>query len=168
MGVAHFVDVGMRELHQAGSADIPRVVAAGYQIRPDLAEAYEGLFLDFPTMSGLVAGVRGPDNLRHVVRLLAQHHVDVIKIFASERAGTPQTDPLKRTFSDEEVRAVVEEARRAGLSVAAHAHTNEASRGAVLAGVHSIEHGTDLSDETLAWCIPCMAVSIGTTMPRAG
>jgi len=82
--------------------------------------------------------------------LLAERHVNLIKIFATERAGTPQTDPLKRTFTDEELTAVVDEARKVGLSVAAHAHSDEAARAAVLAGVHSIEHGTYLSDETLA------------------
>jgi imidazolonepropionase-like amidohydrolase len=150
MGGPHLVDVGMRELHHAGLTDIPEVVAAGYQIRPDLAEAYEAFFLDFPNMSGLMSGVRGSDNLRHVVRLLAERHVNLIKIFATERAGTPQTDPLKRTFTDEELAAVVDEGGKVGLSVAAHAHSDEAARAAVLAGVHSIEHGTYLSDETLA------------------
>ena len=150
LGSPHFVDVGMRELHHAGLTDIPEVVAAGYQIRPDLAEAYEAFFLDFPSMSGLMSGVRGSDNLRHVVRLLAERHVNLIKIFATERAGTPQTDPLKRTFTDEELAAVVDEGGKVGLSVAAHAHSDEAARAAVLAGVHSIEHGTYLSDETLA------------------
>jgi len=46
--------------------------------------------------------------------------------------------------------AIVDEARKAGLPVAAHAHGDEGARGAVLAGVHSIEHGTYLSDDTLA------------------
>jgi len=80
MGGPHLADVGMRELHHAGLTDIPEVVAAGYQIRPDLAEAYEAFFLDFPNMSGLMSGVRGSDNLRHVVRLLAERHVNLIKI----------------------------------------------------------------------------------------
>jgi len=44
----------------------------------------------------------------------------------------------------------VDEARKFGLPVAAHAHSDEGARGAVLAGVRSIEHGTYVSDETLA------------------
>jgi len=101
-------------------------------------------------MNQFMSGLRGSDNLRSVVRLLAEHHVDLIKILATERAGTPQTDPRKRTFTDEEMAAIVDEARKAGLPVAAHAHGDEGARGAVLAGVHSIEHGTYLSDDTLA------------------
>jgi imidazolonepropionase-like amidohydrolase len=45
--------------------------------------------------------------------------------------------------------AVVDEAHKAGLWVAAHAHGDEGAAAAVRAGVHSIEHGTYLSDETL-------------------
>jgi imidazolonepropionase-like amidohydrolase len=140
----------MRELHRAGLTDIPEVVAAGYQIRPDLSQGNGDFFLDFPGMNPFMSGLRGSENLRSVVRLLAEHHVDLIKILATERAGTPQTDPRKRTFTDEEMVAIVDEARKAGLPVAAHAHGDEGARGAVLAGVHSIEHGTYLSDDTLA------------------
>jgi len=150
LGSSYFTDVGMRELHRAGLTDIPEVVAAGYQIRPDLSQGNGDFFLDFPGMSRFMSGLRGSENLRSVVRLLAEHHVDLIKILATERAGTPQTDPRKRTFTDEEMVAIVDEARKAGLPVAAHAHGDEGARGAVLAGVHSIEHGTYLSDDTLA------------------
>jgi len=140
----------MRELHRAGLTDIPEVVAAGYQIRPDLSQGNGDFFLDFPGMNPFMSGLRGSENLRSVVRLLAERHVDLIKTLATERAGTPQTDPRKRTFTDEEMVAIVDEARKAGLPVAAHAHGDEGARGAVLAGVHSIEHGTYLSDDTLA------------------
>jgi len=150
LGSSYFTDIGMRELHRAGLTDIPEVVAAGYQIRPDLSQGNGDFFLDFPGMNRFMSGLRGSENLRSVVRLLAEHHVDLIKILATERAGTPQTDPRKRTFTDEEMVAIVDEARKAGLPVAAHAHGDEGARGAVLAGVHSIEHGTYLSDDTLA------------------
>jgi len=150
LGVNHFVDVGMRELHNAGWTDLPAVVAAGYQVRPDLGTVFSGFLLDFPNLNRIVSGLRGSDDLRIVVRVLAEHHVDLIKILATERAGTPDTDPRKRTFTDEEMSAIVDEARKAGLNVAAHAHSDEGARGAVLAGVHSIEHGTYLSDDTLA------------------
>ena len=149
LGVPHFADVGLRELHRNGVTDIPEVVAAGYQIRPDLPEAFPDFFLDFPGMNRFLSGLRGAENLRSVVRALAEHHVDFIKILATERAGTPQTDPRKRTFTDEEMAAIVDEARKAGIPVTAHAHGDEGARGAVLGGVRSIEHGTYLSDETL-------------------
>ena len=109
LGVEHFVDVGMRELHKAGWTDIPAVVAAGYQIRPDLGTVEPGFLLDFPDLNRFQSGLRGSDDLRIVVRVLTEHHVDLIKILATERAGTPETDPRKRTFTDEEISAIVDE-----------------------------------------------------------
>src|SRR5215468_4465011 len=76
--------------------------------------------------------------------------VNVIKVMATERAGLPDTDPRKRVFNDEEIAAVVDEARKSGVYVAAHAHGDEGAYAAVKAGVRSIEHGTYLSDRTLA------------------
>src|ERR1051326_552137 len=146
MGVSHFVDVGFRELHRNGAADIPDFIAAGYHVRPRPAEE---LYLDFPKLYDVVRGVSGPANVRRVVRANLDHGVQVIKILATERAGTPDTDPRKRTFSDEEMAAIVDEAKSAGIQVAAHAHGDEGAAGAVRAGVRSIEHGTYLSDDTL-------------------
>ncbi len=146
MGTDHFVDIGLRELNHAGVADLPDVVAAGYHVRTHLSEAF---FVEFPGMNDLMGGLSGTQNVRRVVRALIDRGVNVIKILATERAGTPETDPRKRVFTDEELAAIVDEARKSGIPVAAHAHGDEGARAAVLAGVHSIEHGTFLSDETL-------------------
>jgi imidazolonepropionase-like amidohydrolase len=147
MGVSHYVDVGFRELHRNGDFDIPDFIAAGYHVRPHPAEE---LFLDFPRLIDLMHGVSGTAAVRRVVKANLDHGVQVIKILATERAGTPDTDPRKRTFTDDEMAAIVDEAKSAGLSVAAHAHGDEGAAGAVRAGVRSIEHGTYISDATLA------------------
>lgn len=147
MGVSHFVDVGIRALHRAGVADLPDVVAAGYHVRRRPAEE---LFLDAPGLHPLMAGIHGADEVRRVVRMLVENDVDVLKVMATERAGTPDTDPMLRMLTDEELEAAVVEASRAGRAVAAHAHTDEGARAAVQAGVGSIKHGTLLSDTTLA------------------
>jgi imidazolonepropionase-like amidohydrolase len=47
---------------------------------------------------------------------------------ATERAGLPDTDPRKRVFTDEELAAAVDEARKSGIYVTAHAHGDEAPR----------------------------------------
>ena len=52
-------------------------------------------------------------------------------------------------LSDAELAAAVDEARKAGIAVASHAHGDEGAAAAVRAGVNTIEHGTYLSDETL-------------------
>jgi imidazolonepropionase-like amidohydrolase len=145
-GVNHFADIGMRELNHKGVVDVPDVIAAGYHIRPHPAEDF---FLDFPQDADLMAGVHGTDAVRRMVREMVSRGVNRIKVMATERAGTPETDPRIRVFDDDELGAIVDEANRAGLWVVAHAHGDEGAAAAVLAGVHSIEHGTYLSDETL-------------------
>jgi imidazolonepropionase-like amidohydrolase len=148
LGVNHFFDIGVRELNHAGVADLPDVVAAGYHVRPRPAEE---LFIDIPKLGALMGKpVSGTENVRRVVRAQIERGVNVIKVMATERAGLPDTDPRKRVFTDEEIAAVVDEARKSGVYVAAHAHGDEGAYAAVKAGVRSIEHGTYLSDRTLA------------------
>jgi imidazolonepropionase-like amidohydrolase len=146
MGVNHFADIGIRELNHAGVSDVPDIVAAGYHVRPHPADEF---FLDFPQLADLMGGVHGAESVRRMVRAMASRGVNVIKVMATQRAGLPETDPRLREFSDEELNAVVDEANKAGLWVAAHAHGDEGAAAAVRAGVHSIEHGTFLSDDTL-------------------
>ncbi len=147
MHVEHFLDVQIRDAHRGGDERLPDVVAAGYQVRPDMFAAF---FEDFPELADMKARVAGADNLRRVVRAMASKGVDHIKFLATERAGTPETDPRLRTFSDEEVTAIVDEARRQGLPASAHAHGDEGARAAVAAGARSLEHGTWISDATFA------------------
>lgn len=147
LGVDHFVDVGMRELSRAGVADVPDVLAAGYHVRPRPSEA---LWLDAPMVAAVRDGVSGEEDVRLMVRTLIERGADVIKIMATERAGLPETDPRKRVYSEEELAAAVDEARKSGKTVAAHAHGDEGGAAAVRAGVRTIEHGTYLSDQTLA------------------
>lgn len=146
LGVNHFADIGMRELNHEGVVNVPDFVAAGYHVRPHPADDF---FMDFPKLAELMAGVQGAENIRRMVRAQAERGVNVIKIMATERAGLPDTDPRKRVFTDEELSAAVDEARKAGLGVAAHAHGDVGARAAVIAGVRSIEHGTYLTDATL-------------------
>jgi len=145
-GVNHFADIGMRELNHKGVVDVPDIVAAGYHIRTHPADDY---FIDFPQDADLMGGVHGTEAVRRMVREMVSRGVDRIKVMATERAGTPETDPRVRVFNDEELAAIVDEANKTRLWVVAHAHGNEGAAAAVRAGVHSIEHGTYLSDDTL-------------------
>ena len=61
----------------------------------------------------------------------------------------PNTDPRKQVYTEEELRAVVDEAKAKNVPVQAHAHGAEGALAAVKAGVRSIEHGTYLTDEAL-------------------
>ncbi len=145
LGVEHYVDIGLRELHRGGMFTIPEVVACGYQIRPDLPEQF---ILDHPTLSALRPKLSGTESIHLAVKANLDRGVDCIKLLATERAGTANTDPNKRTFSDQELKAAVRAA--GGKRVAAHAHEAGGVEAAVRAGVHTIEHGTYVTDQTLA------------------
>ncbi len=147
MGVDRFVDVDIAERHRAGATHLPHVVAAGYQVRRRPSEA---LFIDFPTLIHLRSGVAGASAVQQIVRANASRGAQVVKVMATERAGMVDADFRRRALNDEELRAAVEEARRLGLPVAAHAHTDDGARAAILAGVRTIEHGTLMSESTLA------------------
>lgn len=147
MGTSHYADVGMRDLQAAGFAETPEYKAAGYHVRPQMAE---GFFQDHPELGYLDDGaVGGPEAVRAVAKAVISRGVDFVKTNATERAGLPNTDPRKQLFGATEVGVMVEEADAAGITVAAHAHGDAGGRAAVEAGVRSIEHGTYLSETTL-------------------
>ena len=74
--------------------------------------------------------------LRRVVRDQIGRGADWIKVYADS------WDPERRpTFSEEELKLIVETAESAGCPVSAHAMTKEGMRRAALAGVETIEHG---------------------------
>ena len=146
-GVAGYVDVGLRELAKKGAIPGPDVLAAGYHVRPQLAEE---AFLSDPVLSPFMnGGVTTADAIRQVVRVNLSHGVDWIKTTSTERAGLPETDPRRQLYTDAEVKVMVEEAALKGISVMAHAHGEEGALAAVQAGVRSIEHGTYLSEDAL-------------------
>lgn len=170
MGVAYYMDVGLRELQRAGHLEGPELMAAGYHVRPPAGDAF---FIAHPELGGYrEGGIRGDEAVRAAVRAITERGVDFVKTNATERAGLPETDPRKRFYSDAELRAIVETASAAGVGVAAHAHGDEGARGAVLAGVRSIEHGTYMSESTLramadrgTFLVPTVAIVTDLTIP---
>jgi imidazolonepropionase-like amidohydrolase len=91
------------------------------------------------------------DDIVRTVRRLLRMGADVIKVSASGGSGSPTDDPDDVGITEGQVRLIrrlVDE--RGGRPITAHALTDAAARAAVLGGVDSIEHGYDLSDETIA------------------
>jgi imidazolonepropionase-like amidohydrolase len=109
----------------------------------------------------------GADAVRRAVREELRRGASHIKIMASGGVASP-TDPLDRCqYSDEEIRAAVDEATRAGKYVAAHCHPDIAIRRAAELGIRSIEHCTlverataDVMAEKGAYAVPTMATIV--------
>jgi imidazolonepropionase-like amidohydrolase len=167
--VAAFEDVTLRELARSGKIAGPDVVAAGVYVTPDLEDAV----LADPQLVELFDGVTSDDALRRLVEVNIERGADVIKTRGTERAGLPETDPRQQVYTERQLRVVVDATARHGVSVMVHAHGDEGARAAVRAGARSIEHGTYLSDETLAlmkqrgtWFVPTYVTMDEMNEPR--
>jgi imidazolonepropionase-like amidohydrolase len=89
--------------------------------------------------------VSGAPEILKAVREQAGHGADWIKVYADYRRGPG--GKAAPTFSEDELRILVDEAHSAGRMVAAHAATAEGMRRATVAGVETIEHGYGGTEE---------------------
>jgi imidazolonepropionase-like amidohydrolase len=143
---AGFADVSLRDAIAAGMIPGPRVFAATRALVATGSYGPSGFDPRWEMPKGAQV-VDGPVAMRKAVREQIAAGADWIKVYADYRRRPGVTTP---TFTQEEMAAAVDEARSAGLPVAAHAYTEEGIRRAVLAGVATIEHGTYVTDELLA------------------
>jgi len=166
--VGAYQDIALREAVKSGAVAGPDVVAAGVFVTPELGES----ILADPRLARLASGVTTEAALRELVRINLDRGVDVIKTRGTERAGLPNTDPRKQTYTEQQLAWIVDEAGKRNVSVMAHAHGDEGAHAAVRAGVRSIEHGTWLSDSTLrlmkekgTWLVPTWITVQDLTQP---
>jgi imidazolonepropionase-like amidohydrolase len=145
-----FIDVALDKAIANGFAVGPRITPAGYQIsmtggHGDDTGFPPGVYEHRPE-EGIADG---PEQLLHAVRYQIKHGARVIKMMATGGvAGFERTLDVQQ-FSDEEMRTVVEEAKRNRLKVMVHAEALAGTLAALRAGVDSIEHGSQLDDEAI-------------------
>lgn len=171
-GVTTVRDVGSRDhsifvLKQAidkGLAKGPTIIGAG------LAICMIGGHARF-----IGQEIQGAQHVREVVRAQIAAGAGVIKVIASGGVLTPGTSPDQPQMTVEELQAAVDEAKRAGLKVAAHAHGSSGMKNAVHAGVHSIEHATLMDEEAAAlmvkhgvYMVPTLSALATTAACRRG
>ncbi len=92
----------------------------------------------------------GPWEVIEAVRFQIKHGAQVIKTCATAGVLSMEGPVGAQQYTQEEMEAMVAEAARHGVRVAAHAHGTEGIKAAVRAGVASIEHGSILDDEAIA------------------
>lgn len=110
---------------------------------------------------GLV--VDGADAVRKAVRETLRQGAHQIKLMVSGGISSPSDPIWMMQFSEEEIRAAVDEAARRRSYVMAHAYAADAIARAVRCGVRSIEHGNlidadaaALMTERGAWMVPTL------------
>ena len=148
LGSPNFDDMALRQAITNNSAIGPRMQNAGNSFgitgghcdengyRPGLADG------DF--RNGVADGA---DEGRKAVRYQAKYGADVIKICATGGVLSDGDAVGVTQYTLEEMRAIVDEAKKLDRKVAAHAHGTEGIKLATQAGVASIEHGSFLDDQ---------------------
>ncbi len=147
-----FVDVALRNAINARQVEGPSMFVAGaYVTVPGGGGEVTGLPDALKVPAEMRRGVASNEaEVRQRVRELIAGGADFIKVIATGAVFTAGTTPSMPEFTEQEIRAAVEEAARAGTFVAAHAHGAEGIKNAIRAGVRTIEHGSYLDDEGIA------------------
>jgi imidazolonepropionase-like amidohydrolase len=143
-----FVDVALMHAIDKGFIEGPRIIPAGHALsitggHCDVTGFAPGV-AEQDWRSGVADGV---DEVIKAVRYQIKHGAKVIKVCATAGVLSFEGPVGALQYSEPELRAIVEEATRHGLRVAAHAHGTEGIIAASRAGVATIEHGTYLTAE---------------------
>ena len=152
LGANGGVATSLRDAINQGWIVGPRVFAAGKSIATTggHADPSNGTNTFYSWEPGPSEGViDGAEDAYKAVRARYQEGADLIKITATGGVLSVAGSGENPQFTINEVEAIVAAAADYGFRVAAHAHGTEGMRRAVLGGVHSIEHGTYMSEEVM-------------------
>jgi imidazolonepropionase-like amidohydrolase len=153
VGAPGYADVALRDAIREGDVIGPRMFVSGPSLGITGGHCTAGGTLNLlpPGFTGPDDGVAdGPWAARQAVRRNIRFGVDLIKYCATGGVMSKGTKVGEQQYSQEEMRAIVEEAHQRGLLVASHAHGTEGIRAAILAGTDTIEHASFLDDELIA------------------
>lgn len=151
-------DVALRDAIRAGWVPGPRMVVSTRALAPPGGQFSRLSALGRDFVREEYAEVTGADGARRAVREAAFDGADVIKVIVDGAVS----------LSSAELEAVVDEAHRAGLAVAAHATGEDAVRAAVDAGVDSVEHAYSAPDDALRTMAEKGIFLVPTDYPRDG
>ena len=144
---AGYSDVGLKQAIAQGIVPGPRMLVVTRAIVATGSYAPKGFAPSWEVPQG-AEEADGVEELTRVVRDQIGHGADWIKVYADYRWGPHgEAEP---TFSEAELRRIVETAATSGRKVAAHSVTPEGMRRATLAGVTTIEHGDQGTPEVFA------------------
>ena len=143
------VTLALRDAIAKGIVVGPRIIDAGRSISTTAGhmDGRSGLAPDIAEITPDDNLCDGVESCRKAVRIQIRRGADVIKI-ATTGGVNSGTGRRKMAF-DDEIKALVDTAHLYGRKIAAHAHGVEGVNAALAAGVDSIEHGTELNDESI-------------------
>ena len=152
----NYADTDLRRAIEEGWIPGPKIINSGrliapfggqFHLQPEKPELAEPEYFFADTQ----------EELRKAVRQNVHFGAKVIKLIV---------DNQPYVYTEEDIRAAVDEASRMNIKVAAHAYWDDTARSAIMGGVASIEHGTYLSDEILQLMKDRHVYLVGTDFPR--
>ncbi len=146
---AMYSDVDVKTAIDRGLIAGPRLEVATRALSTTGGYPLEGYSPEVTVPSG-VQIVDGPDEARKAVREQIKYGADFIKVYGTHKFYF-EDDKLVSipTFDLDELKAIVDEAHAEGRKVACHAYGDPGLHNCIVAGVDSIEHGLDLSDDDI-------------------
>ncbi|MBI2497445.1 MAG: amidohydrolase family protein, partial [Opitutae bacterium] len=153
LGASDNLNNSLRDAIAKGWVVGPRIFSSGKALATTggHGDPTNGLAMQFMGDPGPKEGViNGADDARKAVRQRYKDGADLIKITGTGGVLSLAKNGQNPQLTEEEFRAIVTTAHDYGMKVAVHAHGDEGMKRAILAGVDSIEHGTYMSDETIA------------------
>ena len=173
---AMYADVDVKMAIANGEVPGPRMQAATRAMAPTGMYPLLGYSWELKVPSG-VQYVDGTDGARKAVREQAMYGADWIKYYSDRRYHFEADGVLHSmvNFTDEEAKAIVDEAHRIGKKVAAHAIGSDGIAAALRAGVDTIEHGDGLTDALMdemakrgIYWVPTVTVGMYVAPGRGG
>lgn len=133
------VDLGIRDAIRSGLIPGPRMLASGNLICMTGGHGWQ-----------MGREADGPDEVMKAAREQIHSGADVVKFMATGGVMTPGVDPGSEQLTEEELRAGIHEAHKAGKKTATHAQGTQGVINALHAGIDSIEHGIYLNEESIS------------------
>jgi len=173
---AMYADVDVKTAIANGEVPGPRMQVATRAMTPTGMYPLLGYSWELKLPTG-VQYVDGVDGARKAVREQAMYGADWIKYYSDRRYHFEADGVLHSmvNFTDEEAKAIVDEAHRIGKKVAAHAIGSDGIAAALRAGVDTIEHGDGLTDALMdemarrgIYWVPTITVGVYVAPGRSG
>ncbi|KUO51716.1 MAG: hypothetical protein APF76_15130 [Desulfitibacter sp. BRH_c19] len=140
-GSVNHIDFAVKEAVDNGWCNGPNIITCGriLSITASGNDYFKGMYRE----------ADGVHEVRKAAREQIKNGAGFLKVMATGAYMNPGGVPGATQFEEDELKAIVQEANKLELKVAAHAHGKEGIMNAIRAGVDTIEHGTFMDDEAI-------------------
>jgi imidazolonepropionase-like amidohydrolase len=153
LGTDGFIDVALADAFDEGTIPGPHILPAGHAMSIPAGHSDHFTYpstIDLDSYYTPLQGfVNSPADAEKAVHLQIKYGAKVIKVMASGGVGSPLDSPTVEHISPEEMQVIVEQAHMAHLKVSAHDENAKTILDALHAGVDSIEHASELTQESV-------------------